>query len=142
MNRLKRLIYIVEDEELQSEMIKDTILEVSKEYPIDPTFRVFKNAKDALTACTIEPPDLMTLDLMLDNSNGLEVLKRVHNDLKLSFPIILISASIDDKSILDICPHGNACRSSGLSICASTVYKLPKPYDLKFFEILVRKIIL
>lgn len=142
MKKLKRLVFIVEDEELQSEMIKDLIESLGNEYPIDFTFRVFKNARDALTACTIETPDLMTLDLYLDNSNGVEVLKRVHNELKLVFPIILISASIDDKSVLDICPNGGTCGSSGLSLCASTVFKLPKPYDLKFFEILVRKIIL
>jgi DNA-binding response OmpR family regulator len=53
----------------------------------------------AVDVAITDPPDIVLLDLMLPGQyDGIEVCKRLRNDVKLQIPIVIISALTDDDS--------------------------------------------
>jgi two-component system, OmpR family, alkaline phosphatase synthesis response regulator PhoP len=55
------------------------------------------SGRDALTAIGAQPPDVLVLDLMLPQVNGLEICRMVRSDEKTaSIPIIMVTARADE----------------------------------------------
>ena len=81
------LIYIVEDDEDINELL---VYNLKKEgFQVKP----FLESKKALESLTSDFPDLILLDIMLPDIDGLEFCKRVKSDTKLSkIPIIMLTA--------------------------------------------------
>ena len=76
---------------------------------------------DALDAMRDNPPDIVILDIMLPDTNGLEVLKQIR--AKHTVPVIMLTAKGDDTD-----------RIVGLELGADDY--LPKPFNLR--ELLAR----
>ena len=81
------MILIVEDEELIANLVK---------YNLDKAgFRttITNNGEDAIVILNKKPVDLVVLDIMLPEMNGLEVCRRIkRNERIASVPIIMLSA--------------------------------------------------
>ncbi len=81
------LIYIVEDDknilEIESFALKNSGYDI----------RGFATAKEFYKALNDSPPDLILLDIMLPDEDGLSILKKLRSDIKTrSLPIILVTA--------------------------------------------------
>jgi adenylate cyclase len=56
---------------------------------------------EALAAVTQHRPDLVLLDVMMPNIDGIEVCKRLKSDAELSFlPVILVTAKVETKDVV------------------------------------------
>jgi adenylate cyclase len=56
---------------------------------------------EALAAVTQHRPDLVLLDVMMPNIDGIEVCKRLKSDAELSFlPVILVTAKVESKDVV------------------------------------------
>ncbi|MFZ4620242.1 MAG: response regulator [Bacteroidota bacterium] len=120
-------ILLVEDNPGDSRLIK----EVFKDGKVANTLRIAKDGVEALTILrdpSIEPPDLILLDLNLPRKRGLDVLDEVKNDPDLKrIPVIILTTSNDEKDIL---------KSYDLHASAY----LTKPVDLNDFITVIRNL--
>ncbi len=83
----KKKILIVEDETAYLEMLSVRLEE--EKYDVI----LAENGKDAILKAISEKPDLILLDMLLPDMNGLEVMKIVSSSCDLNhIPIIVISA--------------------------------------------------
>ncbi|CAN5157791.1 hypothetical protein BH23BAC2_BH23BAC2_11400 [soil metagenome] len=80
-------IYLVEDDNDIRELIEYLLL--SQDYKVQS----FPNAEDFRKKMNTETPDLILLDIMLPDGNGLEMSRNLHssNDTR-GIPIVLMSA--------------------------------------------------
>jgi DNA-binding response OmpR family regulator len=72
MNDNKKKILIIDDEEDLQEVVKEKLARDG--FQIDTAY----NAEDGLQKAFNEEPDLILLDVLIPNMNGLEVLKHFH----------------------------------------------------------------
>ena len=80
-------IYVVEDDEDINELL---VYNLQKE---GNKVKSFYSGKDALSSLEYEKPDLILLDIMLPDIDGLEVCKTVKSDpVKREIPIIMLTA--------------------------------------------------
>ena len=103
-------ILIVDDEE--------NILEIVEAYLVAKNYQVFRamDGEEALRKAETIRPDLIVLDLMLPDSSGLEVCRRIRKSS--SVPVIMLTARTTDQDIL-----------SGLQIGAD--HYMTKPFSPK-----------
>jgi two-component system alkaline phosphatase synthesis response regulator PhoP len=88
-------VLIVEDEKEIAELIR---FHLERE---DFSTRTVYSGRVALDAVTREPPDLILLDLMLPDVDGLEVCGRMKfNDQTRDIPIVIVSARGDEADIV------------------------------------------
>ncbi|MCD0463637.1 response regulator transcription factor [Roseiconus lacunae] len=76
--------------------------------------RVAHDGSKGLEAVTSYQPDLMVLDVRMPILDGLEVLERLANDPRHDFPVIMVSASLQDQD---------------RALDAGASYFLKKPYE-------------
>lgn len=89
---------------------------------------VAQTAEETLEALRKNKYDLLTLDLMLPDKNGLEIAEEIQNiELAKNLPIIVISA-LSQKEI-------------GLNFGNNIVYWIEKTFDMENFEVAVNKIL-
>src|ERR1700710_2092600 len=59
------------------------------------------DGQEALTAVTQHRPDLVLLDVMMPNIDGIEVCRRLKSDAAFPFlPVILVTAKVDTKDVV------------------------------------------
>ncbi len=106
---MKKKILIVEDEDA---LVK--ILQLLLENTYDIT--VAMDGKQGLEIATSQCPDLILMDIMMPEMDGLEVLKRLKEDTKMArIPVILLTARVGDENIY-----------GGYQLGAD--YYIPKPF--------------
>jgi len=120
---------------LRRKEVKKTLLVVDDEAGIRESLRwIFKDAYDivlardgrrALKAIENRPPDLILLDILLPDINGLEVLKRVKEEHR-RLPVIMITATKTVKNAVEAMKLG------------ADDY-IVKPFDLEELRIIVHK---
>lgn len=81
---MEKTIYVVDDEKSISKLISYWVTKWGY------NARVFENGKDVLSALS-ESPDLILLDIMLPDINGIEILKTV-KERDENLPVIMLSA--------------------------------------------------
>lgn len=85
---MKRHIFVVEDEKQIAKILRDYL--VKEGYEVD----VFGNGREALEGFQKRAPDLMLLDLMMPEVDGLTVCKEVRKVSEL--PIIMVTAKAEE----------------------------------------------
>jgi DNA-binding NtrC family response regulator len=104
MAEKKRLIFLVDDEPIQNEMLKDYL---SERFLYD--IRIFDNGEDALQNMNLEP-EIMVLDYHLAGSksgakNGVEILKEV-KDRYPATEVIMLSGQDKIEVAVDSIKYG------------------------------------
>ena len=104
MAEKKRLIFLVDDEPIQNEMLKDYL---SERFLYD--IRIFENGEDALQNMNLEP-EIMVLDYHLAGlkqgaKNGVEILKEV-KDKYPSTEVIMLSGQDKIEVAVDSIKYG------------------------------------
>lgn len=62
-----------------------------------------ENGKSGLAAAASEKPDLIFLDIMMPDMNGIEVLRELHaGDETSEIPVLVMSAKFLDNSVMDL----------------------------------------
>ncbi len=106
---MNKKLLIVEDDEA---LLK--ILQLLLENSYDLILAM--NGKQGLELATSQRPDLILMDVMMPEIDGLEVLQRLKDDPKLAtIPVILMTAKVDDENIY-----------GGYQLGAD--YYIPKPF--------------
>lgn len=106
---MNRKILIVEDDEA---LLK--ILRLLLENSYDVTLAM--NGKQGLELATSQRPDLILMDVMMPEMDGLEVLRRLKEDPEMArIPVILLTAKVGDENIY-----------GGYQLGAD--YYIPKPF--------------
>lgn len=83
---MPKKILIIEDEKILAEMYQDKFLEAG--YEISLAF----NSEEGIELAKREEPDLILLDILLPDENGIQFLKRIREFPKINqIPIIAIS---------------------------------------------------
>ena len=104
----KKILIVEDDEALQK------ILQLLLENSYDITLAM--NGKQGLEMATSQHPDLILMDVMMPEMDGLEVLRRLKEDDAMArVPVILITAKIGDENIY-----------GGYQLGAD--YYIPKPF--------------
>ena len=110
------LIYIVEDDtdirELETYALKNSGYEVQS----------FAESKSFFKACTTQIPQLVILDVMLPDFDGLSVLEKLRQDaVTKSVPVILVTAKgsemdkvkgLDMGALYSHCPYFGTCNQN------------------------------
>ncbi|MCF7870478.1 MAG: response regulator [Candidatus Omnitrophica bacterium] len=92
MKDKKKKILVVDDEEDLTYFLKAN-LEIEEDYEVFTVTR----AKDVFKSVLKHKPDLIILDIMMPQVDGIEILKNIKNSKKtLDIPVIMLSAKIDD----------------------------------------------
>jgi CheY-like chemotaxis protein len=110
----KRILIVDDDPE-----VVEVLRRFFEKTPQDYAVQTVTNGEDAIAALTLEPPDLVLLDLNMPGVNGLEVLKHIDR----SIPVMIVSGNVD------------ATPADALKFGAFAY--LPKPFDLMYVEQLV-----
>lgn len=85
------LIYVVEDDKHIQELIRFNLEENG--YKV----RCFENGESMLSECLNKWPDLFVLDIMLPGIDGLEICRRIKQDLQFrKIPIFLLTAKSEE----------------------------------------------
>ncbi len=106
---MNKKILIVEDEEA---LLKILQLLLENTYDITVTM----NGKQGLEMATSQRPDLILMDIMMPEMDGLEVLRRLKEDPEMArIPVILLTAKVSDENIY-----------GGYQLGAD--YYIPKPF--------------
>ena len=91
-------IFILEDDDSIREMI--AYLLSSKGYEV----HAFPNAGEFGRSIKLQKPDLILMDIMLPDGNGLEICKNLHDDKQTKdIPVILMSAHSNDSVSKENC---------------------------------------
>ncbi len=91
----KSRIYLVEDEADIAELVKYNLN--LEDYEVE----VFTDGEAGYTAIAQNTPDLVLLDLMLPNLDGLEICRKMKSDEKLKMvPILMLTAKGEDRDIV------------------------------------------
>jgi len=86
-----RTILLAEDDVVLQEMYKERLL--AEGYSVD----LAKDGLEALSKIASTTPDLMILDVMMPNLNGIDVLKKIKaQDKTKNIPIIVATALVQD----------------------------------------------
>lgn len=89
------LILIVEDNQANLDILKTRLL--AHNYDIETA----SDGIEGLAAAKEKQPDLILLDIMMPKMDGLEVCRRLKNDISLPFiPIIMVTAKADTKDAI------------------------------------------
>tara|TARA_B100000315_G_scaffold259771_1_gene317130 strand:- start:3077 stop:3451 length:375 start_codon:yes stop_codon:yes gene_type:complete len=89
-----RTVLIIDDEEDLTFFVKAN-LELSGEYKVI----IANNGRDGIKAAEHLKPDVVLLDIMMPQMDGLEVLAKLKKSIKtLSIPVVMLSAKGDDES--------------------------------------------
>lgn len=90
---MSNLIYAVDDEEMIRELYKCLIEQAGHQ------INCFEDGYQMFEALKHETPDLFILDIMLDNIDGYEILKRIRQDNRfITIPVIMVSAKGEEIS--------------------------------------------
>jgi len=121
-NTERQLVLLVEDEEDVRTYIKESLKE-------HYTILEASNGKEALLIIEEEEPDLIVSDIMMPEMDGLELTKKIKNDLKTChIPVILLTAKASQEQKLE-----------GLEEGADSY--IPKPFNSKHLQIRVKKLL-
>ena len=101
---LKNLkILIVEDNEMNRMVAKNTLA------LFDPIITEVENGKEAINVLESESFDIILMDLQMPIMDGLEATKIIRNELKISTPIIALSANAFKSEIEKCLANGMNC---------------------------------
>ncbi|MCF7873598.1 MAG: response regulator [Candidatus Omnitrophica bacterium] len=94
MEDKRKTILVVDDEEDLTYFLKAN-LEIEEQYHVITVSR----AKDAFKTALKYKPDLIILDIMMPQIDGIEVLKKIKESKEtLSIPVIMLSAKTDNST--------------------------------------------
>lgn len=130
---MEYLIYAVDDEESIRSLY--TCALSNSEFKV----KTFENAESFYSELNIKAPDLIMLDVMLDDIDGLEILKKIRsNIIYIDIPIIMVSAKTQeiDKVIgLNLGADDYISKPFGIAeLIARIKSKLRKKKDLNKIE--------
>ncbi|MCF7874527.1 MAG: response regulator [Candidatus Omnitrophica bacterium] len=92
MKDQRKKILVVDDEEDLTYFLKAN-LEIEENYEVF----IVTRAKDAFKSALKYKPDLIILDIMMPQVDGIEILEKIKNSKNtLDIPVIILSAKIDD----------------------------------------------
>jgi two-component system alkaline phosphatase synthesis response regulator PhoP len=92
MKDQRKKILVVDDEEDLTYFLKAN-LEIEENYEVF----IVTRAKDAFKSALKYKPDLIILDIMMPQVDGIEILAKIKNSKNtLDIPVIILSAKIDD----------------------------------------------
>ena len=87
-------VMIVDDEPINSKVLRKYLMTAGYE-----NFITTEDARAAISMVRRESPDILLLDVVMPNVNGLEILRHLRNDpALLNTPIIILTASSDQKT--------------------------------------------
>ena len=114
-------VLIVEDDANLAEIMKTCLEKKNYEVIIAPT------GKDAIKLTKKEQPDVITLDVLLPDINGFEILKTIKNyETTKDIPVIMVSVTEDENKV------------KGMKL---GLFKfLPKPFQMEQLFLTIRKI--
>ena len=111
---MKKKILIVDDEPDQVFTVQKSIEASSDEFEI---FSATSGEQSIEFLQTHEPPDLILLDIMMPQMDGIEVIKKIRENPSWShIPVVFLTARTDKLSIEDSIDLGDDC--------------LEKPFDI------------
>ncbi|MBL8099022.1 MAG: response regulator [Anaerolineales bacterium] len=88
---------LIVDDDLETTALLESIIKTNKHEPFSIT-----ESKNATNAIEIFGPDLILLDIMMANINGIQLCKLIKSDPKTaSIPVIMVSALGDEGSKRD-----------------------------------------
>ena len=102
MSLLPASILIVDDEELNSELLKRKLVDDGHH------ITVASNGKDALELTKIEKFDLILLDIMLPDINGVTVLEEIRKNSKLDLTQVMMVTANGDREMVLRCIEAGA----------------------------------
>ena len=118
---MRKLIYVVEDDEDIRFIVEYILIESGYEVTTSGTIREFENQLNK------SHPDLILLDVMLPDGNGINVCKALKTDAATAqIPIVIMSAHAAEKAVLE-----EACADDFVS----------KPFDLDQLLYRVKRIL-
>ena len=118
---MTKLIYLIEDDEDIRFIVEYILMESGYEVTTSGTIREFE---DQLKKCH---PDLILLDVMLPDGNGIDVCRALRTDPDTAqIPVVIMSAHAAEKAVLE-----EACADDFIS----------KPFDLDQLLYRVKRIL-
>lgn len=90
---MAKKILIIEDE---PSLAKNLQLALESEYEVF----VSNTGKDGLTMAQVKKPDLILLDIMLPDMDGIEILKKLKSDENTNDIAVVISTNLADKAVV------------------------------------------
>jgi len=118
---MSKLIYLLEDDEDIRFIVEYILMEAG--YSVES----FGTAKEFDTKIRLSQPDLILLDVMLPDGNGINICRELKTDEKtVNIPVLIMSAHAAEKSVLE-----EACADNFIS----------KPFDLDDLLHLVKRMI-
>jgi DNA-binding response OmpR family regulator len=88
---------LIVDDDLETTALLESIIKTSNHEPFSIT-----ESKNATNAIEIFEPDLILLDIMMSNINGIQLCKLIKSDPKTaSIPVVMVSALGDEGSKRD-----------------------------------------
>lgn len=90
---MAKKILIIEDE---PSLAKNLQLALELEYEVF----VSNTGKDGLTMAQVKKPDLILLDIMLPDMDGIEILKKLKSDENTNDIAVVISTNLADKAVV------------------------------------------
>jgi DNA-binding response OmpR family regulator len=101
-NEKSPFILVVEDSEFDKNLVKKILIKKGN-YNVDTA----SSASECLEKIQANEYDLVLLDIMLPDSNGIEVLKSIRKDQnQLNLPIIMVTSKSDSSDMIDCLKNG------------------------------------
>lgn len=94
---MRKKIWVVEDDIDIAEIIKLILSDESRDISIFYDASSFRKAKRAIDA------DLLIMDVMLPDGNGIELCQELRGECQLSLPILMMSANTAISSVQRVC---------------------------------------
>lgn len=121
-NQEKQCILIVEDNQDLREMLKE-------HFASDYIIRTAANGKEGLNMCLSYFPDIIISDVMMPEMDGIEMCRRIKNNLSIAYtPIILLTAKDNVESQIEGYESG------------ADLY-IPKPFSTKLLEVNLKRLL-
>ncbi len=88
-------VFVIDDTPITGKLIANYLMQIDNTFPT-----VFSDPTTGLNACLNDSPDVILVDYMMPDINGLEFIKKIRNVEALNDVPILMITAMDDKNVL------------------------------------------
>ena len=88
-------VFVIDDTAITARLISEYLKQIDD---VEPA--TFTDPQQGLDACLNEQPDLILVDYMMPNINGLEFIEKVRDEIELAEVPILMVTAMEDKEVL------------------------------------------